>query len=107
MIRMAIVGTGGMGNGHAAAFQAMRGVKVVAACDVDQGRVEVFASKHGIPKTYTDVDEMLADDKIEAVSNVTPDAWHAPLSLKAIAAGKHVLCEKPLATGYGDAKKMA
>jgi len=107
MIRLAIVGTGGMGNGHAATFQAMRGCKVVAACDVDGARVEAFASKHEIPKFYTDVDEMLADEKIDALSNVTPDAWHAPISLKAIAAGKHVLCEKPLATNYADAKKMA
>src|SRR3712207_1120561 len=103
MIRLAIVGTGGMANGHAATFQAMKGCKVVAACDIDRARVEAFASKHNIPNIYTDVDEMLADDSIMAVSNVTPDAWHAPISLKAIAKGKHVLCEKPLATNYADA----
>lgn len=107
MIKLAVLGTGGMANAHAIAFSALRGVKLVAACDIDRERAEAYAKKHEISDVYTDVDEMLKRDDIDAVTNVTPDAFHAPLSLKVIQAGKHILCEKPLATNYADAKKMA
>jgi len=107
MIRVAIVGTGGMANTHARAFAGIRGCKVVAACDVIPKRAEAFANEHGVPAVYTDFGRLLADADVDAVSNVTPDGLHAPISLEAIAAGKHVLCEKPLATNYADAAKMA
>lgn len=108
MIRIAIVGTGGMAKGHANWFQnKIRGCQVVACCDVVPGRAEAFAQKFNIPAWYTDMDEMLRKEQLDAVSNVTPDRFHAGLSLKAIAKGLHVLCEKPLATCYADAKKMA
>ena len=107
MIRIAIVGTGGMANGHATAFAQIRGCKVVAACDLIAERANAFAERHGIPHVYSDVDELLADEECDAVSNVTSDSAHAPVSLKAIGMGKHVLCEKPLATNYPDARKMA
>lgn len=108
MIRMAIVGTGGMAGGHADWFQnKIKGCKVVACCDVVPGRAQAFAERFKIPAFYTDMDEMLRKEDLDAVSNVTPDRFHAPLSLKAIAKGLHILCEKPLATNYPDAKKMA
>jgi predicted dehydrogenase len=107
MIRIAIVGTGGMANAHARAFAAIRGCKVVAACDIIPERAEEFAKRHGVPAVYAEFDRLLSEVDVDAVSNVTPDAFHAPISLKAIAEGKHVLCEKPLATNYSDAAKMA
>jgi predicted dehydrogenase len=107
MIKLAVVGTGGMANAHAQSFQAIRGVKIVAACDVVRERAEEYAAKYGIKAVYTDVDELLASEEIDAITNVTPDAAHAEVSLKAIAKGKHVLCEKPLAVNYPDARKMA
>lgn len=107
MIKLAIVGTGGMANSHARHFQEIRGVKLVAACDVDQSRAADFARKYNVPKVFTSVDALLEEAGCDAVANVTPDAYHAKISLQAIAAGKHVFCEKPLATDYADAKKMA
>lgn len=107
MIRIGIVGTGGMARAHADAFNRIRGCRLVAACDVVKERVEAFGRKHGIPNVYTDLGEMLAGAEMDAVSNVTPDGFHAPISLKAIRKGLHVLCEKPLAVNYPDAKKMA
>jgi predicted dehydrogenase len=107
MIRLAIIGTGGMANAHAKAFQGIKGCTLVAACDVYSDRVEPFARKYRIPEVYTDVDDLLESSEIDAVANVTPDAFHASISLKVIAKGKHILCEKPLATNYPDAKKMA
>ncbi|MCC5844180.1 MAG: Gfo/Idh/MocA family oxidoreductase [Verrucomicrobia bacterium] len=107
MIKLALIGTGGMANAHARSFNDIRGVKLVAACDVDAKRVAEFAKTYSIPKTYTSVEALLAESDCDAVSVVTPDTWHAPISLQAMKAGKHVLCEKPLATNYPDAKKMA
>ena len=109
MIRLAIIGTGGMAHAHSGNFMKIPGVKLVAACDVVEKKAEEFAAKYGIPATgvFTNVDKLLKSVKCDAVTIVAPDAWHAPIALKCIAAGKHVLCEKPLATNYADAKKMA
>lgn len=107
MIKIAIIGTGGMANFHAHQFVKQRGVSVTAACDVDAGRAREFAAKHKIPQVFTSLDELFAKGDFDAVSNVTPDRWHAPISLEAIRHGRHVLCEKPLAVCYADAAKMA
>lgn len=107
MIKLAIIGTGGMANAHVQHFKKIRGVKLVAACDIDANRVRDFAGKYGIPETYTSVKELLAKSGCDAVTVVTPDAYHAEVSLAAIKAGKHILCEKPLATNVEDARKMA
>lgn len=109
MIRIAIIGTGGMANAHANSFKRIRGCKLVAACDVVEQRARSFAKRHGIPETavFTNVRGLLRKVDCDAVSIVASDPAHAPLSLACIAAGKHVLCEKPLATHYADARKMA
>lgn len=106
MIRLGIIGTGGMAHAHAQAFTGMKGVSVTACCDVDEARARAFAAKFSIPRCYTDHREMLATESLDAVSNVTVDAMHAPISLAAIARGLHVMCEKPLATTLADARKM-
>jgi predicted dehydrogenase len=105
-VRLAIIGTGGMAAQHARMFGEIRGCKLVAACDVDAERARTFASTHGIARTFTSVDELLLAPGIDAVSIVTPDAFHAPIALQCLAAGKHVLCEKPLALNHADAKRM-
>jgi len=107
MIKIGVIGTGGMGNTHGRAYTGMRRVKLTAACDVHEEAVNRFAKTYKVPQVFTSVDEMLAHADIEAVSVVTPDGDHASVSLAAIRAGKHVLCEKPLATSYADARKMA
>ncbi|MHC5034915.1 MAG: Gfo/Idh/MocA family protein, partial [Planctomycetota bacterium] len=107
MIRIGIVGTGSMANTHARELGKIKGCRLVAACDVIRERAEAFAKTYGIPEVYDDADEMLASAPLDAISNVTPDAFHAPISLAAIAKGKHVLCEKPLAVTFPDARKMA
>lgn len=107
-IRLAIVGTGGMANVHAQNFLAAKDVELSAVCDISSERAREFAAKHA-PKAqiYTDFAKLLREVKPDAVANVTPDSLHAPLTLQAIAAGCHVFCEKPLATNYADALKMA
>lgn len=105
-VRIGIVGTGGMANEHARQFQKIPGCQLTAACDVDEQRVAKFAADHGIAATFTDLDRFLAEGEFDAVANVTPDRFHAPISLACLKAGKHVLCEKPLATCYAEASKM-
>jgi predicted dehydrogenase len=96
-----------MANSHAHAFAAIKGVKLVAAVDVDQARVNAFADAHKIANRFTSLDEAIAWGQFDAATNVTPDSIHHPTTLKLLAAGKHVLCEKPLAENYAKADEMA
>lgn len=106
-VRLAILGTGSMARFHATRFNEIPGCKIVAASDVDLARAEEFAAKYGIPAAFAGAGELFEKADFDAVCIVTPDAFHAPLSLEAIRAGKHVLCEKPLAVTWPDAKRMA
>jgi len=106
-VRLAIIGTGGMAHTHARNFLAIRGCTLVAAADIDRARVEKFCAEFGIPGAYTDAGKLLAESGCDAVTIVAPDAAHTPLALQALAAGKHVLCEKPLALNHKDALRMA
>lgn len=105
-VRLAIIGTGGMANNHAKRFNDIKGCKLVACVDVSAERVAKFAADHGIPKTFDSLDALLAWNEFDAVSIVTPDAFHAAQSIQCLKAGKHVLCEKPLALNHADALKM-
>ncbi len=107
MVNVAVVGTGGMAHHQAESFQKISGCRLVAACDLDETRVAAFGKTFGIEATYTDMDRLLADVDCDAVTIVAPDAAHYPLTMKAIAAGKHVLCEKPLALNGRDAREMS
>ena len=106
-IRLAIVGTGGMANVQAKEFLGIPGVKLVAVCDVNEKRAAEFSARHGgTAAVFTDLGRLLREVDVDAVSNVTPDHLHASISLQVISAGKHILCEKPLATNYDDAIRM-
>ena len=107
MIRLAIIGAGSMAGEHAKHFSRIEGVEVVAVCDMELAKARDFAGRFGIADAYDDLEAMLAREDIQAVSNVTPDGVHKRTSLAAITAGKHILCEKPLATNADDAHEMA
>ena len=88
------------------------GMQAAQHCDIraiasrDLGRGRAMADKLGIPKAYGSYEELLADPEIEAVYNPLPNDQHVPLTLMAARAGKHVLCEKPLATGIEEAESL-
>lgn len=105
-VRLAVLGTGGMANHHASEYKKIRACEMVAAADVDRERVETYCETHGIPNAFVGVDDLLAWGEFDAVVIVAPDAYHAPLSIQCLKAGKHVLCEKPLALNHGEARKM-
>ena len=106
-MRLLILGTGGMANTHAQNFAAIDGVELVGAVDVDPSRARAFAETHGIPNVFTSLEEAIAWDGFDAATNVTPDRAHHPTTLALLAAGKHVMCEKPLAENYAKADEMA
>jgi predicted dehydrogenase len=106
-IRIAILGTGGMAANHARAFAAMDGVEVVAGIDSRPDVLAAFQAAHGIGRGFPSLQAALDWGAFDAVTNVTPDAAHFPTTMPCLAAGKHVLCEKPLATNAADAQAMA
>ncbi len=107
MIRVLIVGTGAMAQDHADAFAEMDGVSIVASVEPRPKNQQPFNAKYAIPNAFQTVEQAIAWDQFDAVSNVTPDAVHHRTTLPFLAAGKHVLCEKPLATNMADADEMA
>ncbi len=106
-IRLLIIGTGGMANNHAEGFAKIAGVTLAAGVDTRPGPLQAFCDKHGIARGFASVDEALAWGEFDAVTNVTPDAAHFATTMPVLAAGKHILCEKPLATSAADAEAMA
>jgi predicted dehydrogenase len=106
-LRLLILGTGGMAGTHAEAFAAIPGVTLVAGVDTRPETLAAFRAAHGIAQGFASVEEALAWGRFDAVTNVTPDAAHHATTLPFLAAGKHVLCEKPLATTAADALAMA
>jgi predicted dehydrogenase len=105
-MRLLILGTGGMANHHAEHFAAIAGVELVGGVDVDPTRLETFQAKHKIPNGFASLDAAIAWGQFDAIANVTPDSIHHPTSIAALNAGKHVFCEKPLATDYAKAMEM-
>ena len=106
MIKVGIVGTGGIAEWHASAFKDNKNSDVVAACDVNNDRLNEFCDKFNIDHRYNSVDELLEQSDVDAISNTTPDAFHKEISIKAIEKNKHIFCEKPLAENYSDAQLM-
>lgn len=105
-MRLLILGTGGMANTHATNFAAIAGVTLAGGVDVEPARLAAFCAEHRIARQFSSLDEALAWGEFDAVANVTPDRIHHPTTMQAIAAGKHVFCEKPLATDAQKAMEM-
>ena len=106
-VRLLILGTGGMAANHAEAFAAIPGVTLVAGVDTRPDQLTAFCDRFAIPNRFANLDAALAWGEFDAVTNVTPDAAHHATTLPLLAAGKHVLCEKPLATNAAHAAEMA
>ncbi|MCB0212187.1 MAG: Gfo/Idh/MocA family oxidoreductase [Anaerolineae bacterium] len=106
MINVGVIGSGGMGGRHIRNLATQTPAQVVAIMDLDRQRAEAVAAQTGGGKVYTDMADLIADPKVEAVVIASPDPFHAEAVLACIEAGKPALCEKPLATTLADAKNV-
>ncbi len=109
VVKAAVIGCGGIANGkHLPALKKLPDVSVVAFCDIKPERAEKAAREYGAEgaKVYTDYKALLADPEIETVHVCTPNRSHSFITVDALEAGKHVICEKPMAINSTEAKKM-
>src|SRR5947207_11590324 len=107
-IGVAIVGCGGVTlQNHLPGLALCPEAKVVALCDSDGPTLERASRQTGIAISSTKYEEIVCRDDVQAVIIATPNFTHPPIALAAIARGKHVMCEKPLALNYADARMMA
>lgn len=108
-LKMAVIGTGGISNEHIRGYINNPDTELYAFCDINAERVKMMAEQYGVPleRTFTDKDEMLrALPEIDAVSVCTWNSAHAECTIAALNAGKHVICEKPMAMNAEEAKQM-
>lgn len=108
-LKIGFIGCGGIANDkHLPSMVKQLDVEMTAFCDLILERAEAAAKKYGAAdaKVYTDYRELLADKSIDAVHVLTPNVSHCEISCAAMEAGKHVICEKPMAANIADAEKM-
>ena len=108
-LRVGIIGCGGIANGkHMPAVKKIPEAEMVAFCDIVVERAEKDKEKYGTPdaKVYEDYKELLKDESIDVVHVCTPNRAHSFITVDALEAGKHVMCEKPMAINSAEAKKM-
>ena len=107
-IGVAIIGCGGVTlQNHLPGLQLCREVKLTGLCDTNPATLEAARQQTGVAAVSTSWEDILKRDDVQAVIIATPNFWHPPIAIAAARHGKHLLCEKPLALTYADAKEMA
>ena len=109
IIKVGIIGCGGIANGkHMPSLAKVKNCEMVAFCDIIIERANNAAKKFGTPdaKCYENYKDLLADPEIDVVHVCTPNRSHSFITVDALEAGKHVMCEKPMAINSEEAKKM-
>lgn len=106
-LRAVLIGTGGIANSHVTALrQQSDRVELVAGMDIDADRASAFCETNQIPRSYTNVDEMLQREQPQLVHIATPPGTHADLCVTALEAGAWVLCEKPLCASLAEMDRI-
>jgi predicted dehydrogenase len=106
-LRIGVLGAGQIAQAaHFDSCTKARNADLAAICDVADDLRERMAATHGVAKTYADYNDMLADPDIDGVIIATADAFHVPASLRALEAGKNVLCEKPVSVSVEEAERL-
>lgn len=121
MLRVGLIGLGFMGRGHLDIYERLKSegfpVELTAICDIDEeklngkfvaGNIDFGSSKYDLAKyaRYISIDEMLEKEELDYVDITLPTYLHAPVAIKALNKGLHVLCEKPMALSYEECEKM-
>ncbi|MFB3779607.1 MAG: Gfo/Idh/MocA family protein, partial [Bryobacteraceae bacterium] len=105
-IKTAVIGAGFMGKAHSDGIRRLGNVELVAVAGISEQEASSFGKAIGVERTTGDYRTLLADPEIEAVHICTPNNLHFPIAKEAMLAGKHVLCEKPLAMSVAEASEM-
>lgn len=105
-LRAAVIGCGLISKNHLKALNNVEHAVCAAVCDIDEDKARAAANQYGVTEVYTDYREMLAKADIDVIHICTPHHLHAQMAVDAFAAGKHVLCEKPMALSVSDAQKV-
>jgi len=105
-LKVGVLGCGSIATRrHLPEYKANDGVEIVAVCDIIKERAQEIAKIYQA-KAYTNYEELIANDEIDIISVCLPNNLHAPATIAALNAGKHVLCEKPMATSLEEAEQM-
>ncbi|MGB7157429.1 MAG: Gfo/Idh/MocA family oxidoreductase [Tepidisphaeraceae bacterium] len=105
--KIAFIGAGGIAHHHVSHMKKVEGVEIVAAADVSEKSLAKFKDAFNVPHVFTDYKQMLKEVKdIDAVDVCTPNGLHAENTIAALAAGKHVMVEKPMAMNAREAQRM-
>lgn len=106
-LRVGIIGTGNISHSHMAGYKKYKDlVEVVAACDIDEKKLNNYCKQYNIPNAYTDYNEMMAKEELDCVSVCTWNAEHKNATIAALRGGANVLCEKPMAMNAEEAEEM-
>jgi predicted dehydrogenase len=107
VLKIGLVGVGAAAQvSHIPVLKRMEDLELVALCDRDPEKASRVAQKFQIPRSSGRLDDLLANDEIDAIDICTPNFLHAPMATAALEAGKHVLCERPLARSGEEAQAM-
>lgn len=97
VLKVGVVGVGNISTRHMVGWAASPDAEVIAGADLNAPLLSIWGSTHNVTRLHDDVATMLADPDIDIVDICTPNMYHTPIAIAALAAGKHVICEKPLA----------
>ena len=106
-LRVGVVGVGAIAQmAHLPVLHKMRGVQVAALCDNDRAKARALADRFGIADVVSDIEDLLELPELDAVVVATPNHLHEPHVLSVLAAGKHVMCERPLALSANGVERV-
>jgi predicted dehydrogenase len=105
-LKVGIIGVGGIANVHMPGWMDNPHAEIIAGSDISQSNLEAWGRRYNIERLTTDADELIHDPAIDIIDICTPNNYHAPLAIAAMNAGKHVLCEKPLAPNPAAVRDM-
>ena len=105
-VRVGVIGAGFARKAHVPGFLAWPNVEVVAICSGHRANAEATAQEYGIPHVVSGYEEMVRMEEVDLIDVVTPPYLHYPMVMAALEAGKHVLCEKPMALNAGESREM-
>jgi len=106
-VKVAVVGLGFIGSAHIEALRRLNGIEVTALLHSTPEKSKQKAEQWGVPRHYADYDELLKDSDIDSIHICTPNNLHYEMAKKALAAGKHVICEKPLTISIPEAEELS